>query len=112
MSSRSGDGSEWWVERSGFPEPSADQKGKLKMARKKLYQVLKHYGYSAPKGVGKQWIQCPFHGDRHASAGVDWSTNYFTCFACEAKGTALDLVMYKEGVDLNGAAKFVEGLPE
>lgn len=78
------------------------------MARKKLYEVLKHYGYSEPKGVGKQWIKCPFHDDRHASAAVDWNTNYFTCFACEVKGTALDLVRLREGLSLDEAVKRVE----
>ena len=76
--------------------------------RKKLFQVLKHYGYSEPKGVGKQWIKCPFHHDTHASAGVDWDTNYFTCFACEMKGTAIDLVMKKEGVGVDDATRRIE----
>lgn len=80
------------------------------MARERLYDVMVHYGYEKPKGFGKQWIRCPFHDDRHASAAVDWVSNYFTCFACDMKGTALDLVMEKEGVDLDGAVSFIAAL--
>lgn len=109
MSNPSGGSGEWYVERVGFPQTS-DAKETRRAMRGKLYEVLKHYGYDRPKGLGKQWICCPFHDDRHASAGVDWTTNYFTCFACEAKGTALDLVMMKEGVDLDGAVSFIDAL--
>lgn len=80
------------------------------MARRKLYEVLVHYGYSEPKGIGRQWVKCPFHADRHASAAVDWGSNYFTCFACEVKGTALDIVMEREGVGLDEATRRIEGM--
>lgn len=110
MSNQNGDGGEkWYDERIGFPEKTdTGIRERHKLARGKLYEVLHHYGYTQPKGVGKQWVQCPFHGDAHASAGVDWGTNFFTCFACEMKGTAIDLVMKKEGVDLDGATRFIE----
>ena len=108
MSSRGGGNDEWWwVENVGQPD-EAPVKEQRKVARGKLYQVLKHYGYPDKKGFGKQWVKCPFHDDRHASAAVDWDTNYFTCFACEAKGTAIDLVMQKEGCNLDDAVRRIE----
>lgn len=109
MSNRS-DESDWFVEKVGYPEPKASAKETHKAMREKLYEVLVHYGYTKPKGIGKQWVQCCFHDDRHASAGVDWSTNYFTCFACEVKGTAIDIVMQQEEVDLDGAVSFIAAL--
>jgi len=107
LSRPNGGNGEWWVEKSGFPD-EAPKKEKQKAARAKLYEVLSHYGYKVKKGVGKQWIQCPFHGDAHASAAVDWSTNFFTCFACDMKGTAIDLVMQKEGCGLDDAVRRIE----
>ncbi len=109
MSSRRGvsDESEWWVDARGY-EKELDAKDRRKMARKKLYEVLKHYGYPEKKGFGKQWIKCPFHDDRRASAAVDWNSNYFTCFACEMKGTAVDLVSQREGLSLDDATRRVE----
>lgn len=109
---RSGRDDEWYIEHLGEPPEKMVTSGRErhKMAREKLYEVMVHYGYDANKAIGKQWIRCPFHDDRHASAAVDWSTNYFTCFACDMKGTALDIVMKKEGVNLDGAVSFVASL--
>lgn len=107
MSSRGGGSEEWWIEGRGY-EKEVDGRTRRKMARKKLYQVLKLYGYPEKKGLGKQWIKCPFHDDRNPSAAVDWTTNYFTCFGCDMKGTAVDLVMAKEGCGLDDAVRRVE----
>lgn len=95
---RGDDANEWWVEARGY-EREIDHTLKVRQAKRKLYEVLKHYGYAKAKGVGKQWVRCPFHDDRHASAGVDWDSGFFTCFACEYRGTAVDLVQRREGVD-------------
>lgn len=109
---RGGSGEEWYVEHlGGSPDETVtDVRERFKMARRKLYEVLVSYGYSQPKGFGKQWVRCPFHSDTHASAAVDWNTNYFTCFACEVHGTAIDIVMQQEGVDLDGAVSFIAAL--
>lgn len=108
-SRRGGSGEEWYVEHLGEPEASPQRISAREM-RGKLYEVLVSYGYSQPKGFGKQWVRCPFHSDTHASAAVDWNTNYFTCFACEVHGTAIDIVMQQEGVDLDGAVRFIAAL--
>lgn len=111
LSRRGGSGDEWYVEHLGEqPLEGPSRKESRMEARGKLYEVMVHYGYEKPKGIGRQWVRCPFHDDRHASGGVDWSTNFFTCFACEVKGTAIDIVMQQEGVDLDGAVSFIAAL--
>lgn len=78
------------------------------MAKNKLFEVLRHYGYKGKKGVGRQSILCPFHDDRHPSGSANWETGRFLCFACDYRGNALDLVMQKEGCDLDDAVRRVE----
>lgn len=107
MSNRKG-ASEWWVEGRGYEEEQ-DEKARLKMARHKMYEVLHHYGYEKKKGFGtRQWLRCPFHDDTHASAVVNWVSGFFTCFACDMRGNAVDLVMQKEGLSLDDAVRRVE----
>src|SRR5689334_1952458 len=72
--------------------------------------VLEFYG-----AVGVQedrhWhkVRCPFHDDRTASASVDTIENVYKCFACDYKGSALNLIMMKEGLDYAGATnRYVE----
>ena len=103
------DGEEWWIEAVGY-QKEISPKVRAKAVRRKLYEVLKLYGYNKPKGFGKEWLRCPFHDDRKASAAVDWTSNYFTCFTCEMSGSAIDLVMKKEGVTRDEAIQRIESL--
>ena len=72
---------------------------------------LVHVGATLP-GVGHGWrkMKCPFHGDKHASAAVNYEQNRFKCFGCEAQGDVYDLIMYKEGGNYIEAIKFAESI--
>lgn len=53
------------------------------------------------RGTTKQAMLCPFHTDKHKSAGV--SEYGFTCFACGVRGDAVKLIREQEGVDYKTA---------
>jgi RecA-family ATPase len=56
------------------------------------------------KREGNHWKGCcPFHADRDPSFAV--YDNGFHCFACGAKGTVVDYVMLRDGVDVGEAIK-------
>lgn len=59
---------------------------------------------------GKQKVLCPFHGDKTPSAQIDFTNNRFRCFACEASGDALDLLVTQEGLSLSAAIERAESL--
>ena len=72
---------------------------------------LTHVGATLP-AVGHGWrkMKCPFHGDKHASAAVNYEQNRFKCFGCEAQGDVYDLIMHKEGGNYIEAIKFAESI--
>ena len=72
---------------------------------------LEHIGATLP-AVGHGWrkMRCPFHGDKHASAAINYDENRFKCFGCEAKGDVYDLIMYREGGKYIEAIKFAENI--
>jgi hypothetical protein len=78
------------------------------MEKHSIRAYLEYLGASVPSGTGWRKMKCPFHGDRHASAGVDEDKCKFKCFGCEAGGDVYDLIMYKEGVNYSEAVKFAE----
>lgn len=52
-------------------------------------------------------LRCPFHGpDNNPSASI--KGEYFKCFACDAHGDAVRLVMDQEGVEWSAAYRRVE----
>ena len=87
--------------------------GRHEMGRVKppIAPVLEHYGaHFVPNRRGWASMKCPFHDDRTASAAVNTNEDVqaFTCFACQAKGDAYGLVMWKEGCDFQTARRTVE----
>jgi hypothetical protein len=72
---------------------------------------LEHIGATLP-AVGHGWrkMRCPFHGDKHASAAINYDENRFKCFGCEVKGDVYDLIIYKQGGSYSEALKFAENL--
>ncbi len=72
---------------------------------------LEHIGATLP-AVGHGWrkMRCPFHGDKHASAAINYDENRFKCFGCEVKGDVYDLIIYRQGGSYSEALKFAENL--
>lgn len=59
-------------------------------------------------GVGRYTrIQCPMpaHDDKDPSCSVNHKANRFRCFACDEKGSVIDLVMKRDGRTLKEAIK-------
>jgi hypothetical protein len=72
---------------------------------------LSHIGASLPsEGHGWRPIKCPFHGDKHASAGVNFEKGRFKCHGCGVSGDVYDLIMEKEGGTYLEAVKFAESI--
>lgn len=52
---------------------------------------------------------CRFHNDNNPSMSFDVRTNRYKCFACNAKGTNIDLVMNILHCDIKTACEFITG---
>ena len=72
-----------------------------------IEEYLKYIGADTP-AVDSGWrkMKCPFHGDTHASAAVNYDKNAFVCHGCGVKGDTYSLIMYKEGGDYREAVQF------
>jgi len=81
------------------------------MDKHNVADYLEYVGATLP-AVGSGWrkMKCPFHGDKHASAAINYDENRFKCFGCEAKGDVYDLIMYREGGKYIEAIKFAESI--
>lgn len=57
-------------------------------------------GYVPLKKRGTRWVGlCPFHQEKTPSFGVTEGRNFFICFGCQEKGTAIDFLMKMEGLN-------------
>lgn len=75
----------------------------------RVEDYLNYLGAQVPQeGHGWKKIRCPFHGDSHASAAINFKENRYKCFACPASGDIYDLIMYREGGTYIEALKFAE----
>ena len=81
------------------------------MDKHSIAAYLEHIGATLP-AVGHGWrkMKCPFHGDRHASAAINYEKNRFKCFGCEAQGDVYDLIRYRQGGSYSEALKFAENI--
>ena len=70
--------------------------------------VLEHYGWLATRSSGQGPIKCPFHDDKHASAGVNFNLNIFNCFGCGVSGNSLQVIGIREGISVNEAREFAK----
>ncbi len=52
---------------------------------------------------------CCFHADNNPSMSFDTRTNRYKCFACDAKGTNIDLVMNILHYDIKKSCEFITG---
>ena len=71
-----------------------------------MASVLEFYDTDFRPGRTSQKVRCLIHSDMDPSMNVDLAEGLWFCHACGEGGTALDLVMMKEGVDRNGARAF------
>ena len=57
--------------------------------------------------VMRHLARCPFHEDRHPSLHFHVGRNTFHCFACDAHGGPIDLVMHKFHISLPEACRWL-----
>ncbi|MGN0218403.1 MAG: CHC2 zinc finger domain-containing protein [Bacteroidaceae bacterium] len=58
--------------------------------------------------VVRHLARCPFHEDRHPSLHFHVGRNTFHCFACNAHGGPIDLVMHRWNISLPQACRWLE----
>ena len=71
-------------------------------------RVLAYYGATITREFGNYSIKCPFHDDKHASAGVNHRENLFNCLACGEGGNSLQIIARQEGVSVREAIAIAE----
>jgi len=79
------------------------------MDKHSIAAYLEHIGANLPQ-VGSGWrkMRCPFHPDKHASAGINFDEGRFKCHGCGVGGDVYDLIMHKEGGNYREAVKYAE----
>lgn len=74
-----------------------------------ILEILDQYGVSY-KRVGEIYMtHCLFHRDKDASMAIYPETDSFYCFGCGTWGTAVNIVMLKEGLNYYEAAEKLYG---
>lgn len=77
-----------------------------------ISRVLEHYGADMTRVSSSGWrpVKCPFHDDRHASAGVNLARDAFACHACGVHGDAIGLVMSQENLPYRRAVEWANSV--
>ena len=71
--------------------------------------LLYHYGAKrVPEGRGWRKMQCPFHSDSHASAGVNHEKEAFNCLGCDVTGNVYTIIQKVEGIGFREAKSRAE----
>ena len=79
------------------------------MEKHSIAAYLEYVGAAVPaRGSGWRKIKCPFHPDKHASAGINFDENRFKCHGCGVGGDVYDLIMQREGGNYREAVQFAE----
>jgi DNA primase len=74
-----------------------------------IAKVLQHYGAGkVPYGRGWRKMNCPFHGDSHASAGVNHDEQAFNCLGCDMSGDVFEIIKKADGINFNEAKRRAE----
>lgn len=74
-----------------------------------IEDVLRHFGWDGHGRAGGRGvaIRCPIHGERHPSGVVYSHLNAYRCYACDARGNSVTLVMQQLGLDASGACDWL-----
>src|SRR5262249_27995059 len=90
--------------RPGGERPQAPEFG--------LGPILSHYvdsfEWESARNAGT--ILCPVHGESRPSLTYDLEKGVFCCKACDARGTAISLIMKMESCDRASAVSRAEGI--
>ena len=71
--------------------------------------VLEHYEWELPpERPGQLNVKCHEHGDKRASASLNYDLGVVYCHACGFGGDAIKIIMEKEGVGFGEAVRIAE----
>jgi DNA primase len=73
-----------------------------------LSSVLDYYGVDYRPHRTTQKVLCVVHGESDPSCNVDFEKGLWYCHSCGEGGTAIDMIMKKEGLDYESARTFAE----
>ena len=59
---------------------------------------------------GENSVKCPFHGDRHASMGLNLSNGLFNCHSCDKQGDVYKFEMFTNGTRFPVAERAVDAI--
>jgi hypothetical protein len=66
------------------------------MAELTMADVLRHYGATkVPTGTGWKDVNCPFHGDSHASGRVNVDLGAYKCHGCQMSAKSPERLIAK-----------------
>lgn len=78
-------------------------------AKPSIEEFLNYINAQVPNmGSGWRKMKCPFHGDSHASAAVNFDKNIFKCHGCDVKGDTYTLIQYEKGCSFREAIDFAQ----
>lgn len=69
--------------------------------------ILSVVRYLLPQENCNKNIRCPFHEDKSPSLKIYSKNNYFVCFGCGARGSAIDFVMKFNNCSFKEAVQFL-----
>lgn len=72
-----------------------------------LEAVFHHYGLSLPLG-GDKSIHCPVHDDSRRSASVNSDKGVWVCYACNGRGSGIQIIMARENLTYSDARKWAD----
>lgn len=74
-----------------------------------LRAYLTREGFTGlPEGPGERAVKCVFHGDRHASASVNFGKGVYHCHTCAIGGDVYSLLAAREHLDFRAAVEWCE----
>jgi len=71
-----------------------------------LEAVFNHYGLTLPQG--EKSILCPVHDDSRKSASVNSEKGVWVCYACNAGGSGIQIIMSREKLAYSEARSWAE----
>jgi DNA primase len=72
-----------------------------------LQAVFSHYGLDLPLG-GEKSILCPVHDDSRRSASVNSDKGVWVCYACNGRGSGIQIIMARENLTYPEARSWAE----
>ena len=72
-----------------------------------LQAVFSHYGLDLPLG-GEKSILCPVHDDSRRSASVNSDKGVWVCYACNGRGSGIQIIMARENLTYSEARRWAE----